>query len=675
MKPQIKLWPFGDPQQVGDFEILHNDATLAQLLAAHPCYSLSAVSDEHLRTPLRLLSLVLLDEVDRQTPLYLPKGVSPVLASADASGSESSSKPDSMPPASGSSQPAIGTTAPKRDHPESVSEAEAVVLAYKEEIKEIAIFLEAGLSVLVYCDTIIIPHLYPAIVRGAGLEPEVLSVPPSTSKNPLFVQSQRQSELARLRELLTELKVGQVLVLPHLDLLGGGGDRGMSGEARELTELLYGASDRLLLAFADRSLPLPEVIAARFAVRPTIAGLPREIPTTDGHPVPIGVALVTREEASWFRGFSPTELLKNVAGLNPVRLRHALTYAVGYARREGHRVADNPADVGLLHRSIRAFKAQTSEAFEVPDVTMEQIGGYDEVKQQLGRALQIMAGQWNLPDERIRRELIPRGFLLYGPPGTGKTLFAKAVANTLNATIRVVSGPEVTDMYVGESERKVREIFAEARRNAPAVIVFDEFDSIAGKRSGRDDGGSRANNALVAQILTEMDGFRPDVPMLVIGTTNRLELIDEALLRPSRFQAISVWLPEADARRAIAEIHARHFQLEFEPEEREALLTMVAQATHGLNGDEIRSLFRDACVDLHCRQPPIPLTAKRLGYLVGRLRQRDDSQRFERIRSADTNRARRAATDPRASARPGPIPEMMTPMIGAQVHDQGEEQT
>ena len=80
--------------------------------------------------------------------------------------------------------------------------------------------------------------------------------------------------------------------------------------------------------------------------------------------------------------------------------------------------------------------------------------------------------------------LSPRGFLLYGPPGTGKTLFAKAIANQLNATIRVVSGPEVTDMYVGESERKLRELFAEARRNAPAVLVFDEFDSIAARRTG-----------------------------------------------------------------------------------------------------------------------------------------------------------------------------------------------
>jgi transitional endoplasmic reticulum ATPase len=236
-----------------------------------------------------------------------------------------------------------------------------------------------------------------------------------------------------------------------------------------------------------------------------------------------------------------------------------------------------------------------------------------------------MSGLGRLPDERLRRELIPRGFLLYGPPGTGKTLFAKAVANQLHATIRVVSGPEVTDMYVGESERKLRAVFAEARRNAPSVVVFDEFDSIAAKRSGRDDGGSRAGNALVAQILTEMDGFRPDVPMLVIGTTNRLSLIDPALLRPSRFQPIAIGLPDEAARRQIARVHAAHFGVEVSAE----LLDAIADATYGFNGDQIRSIFRDACVGMHCETPPRPPTAERLGFLVGRIRAAADDTRLE----------------------------------------------
>ena len=162
----------------------------------------------------------------------------------------------------------------------------------------------------------------------------------------------------------------------------------------------------------------------------------------------------------------------------------------------------------------------------------------------------------------------------------------------------------------------MREIFAEARRNAPSVIVFDEFDAIAANRSGRDDGGSRAGNAMVAQILTEMDGFRPDVPMLVIGTTNRLELIDEALLRPSRFQPIAVGLPDRAARHRIAAIHARHFHVEADA----ALLDQVAEQTAGMNGDQIRSLFRDACLGLHCQEPPVPITSERLAALIAIVR-------------------------------------------------------
>jgi len=182
----------------------------------------------------------------------------------------------------------------------------------------------------------------------------------------------------------------------------------------------------------------------------------------------------------------------------------------------------------------------------------------------------------------------------------------------------VVSGPEVMDMYVGESERKVRELFAEARRNAPSVLVFDEFDAIAAKRSGREDGGSRAGNAVVAQMLTEMDGFRPDVPMLVIGTTNRVELIDEALLRPSRFQAIAIDLPDLEARRAIAEVHANWFGLRERVSD--GLLDVIARSTGDFNGDEIRALFRDARLGLHCEDPPLEPSAYRFGELVGGIR-------------------------------------------------------
>jgi transitional endoplasmic reticulum ATPase len=333
-------------------------------------------------------------------------------------------------------------------------------------------------------------------------------------------------------------------------------------------------------------------------------------------------------------------------------LRHAIKYAVN------EHSSGEPAPVAELYRDIRAFKVQTSAKFEVPDVTFNDIGGYDQVKDELIRAIRLMAGAFNLPREELRRELIPRGFLFWGPPGTGKTLFAKAIANQLNATIQVVSGPEVTDMYVGESERKVRELFAEARRNAPAVLVFDEFDAIATKRSGSGDGGTRAGNALVAQLLTEMDGFRPDVPMLVIGTTNRVDIIDEALLRPSRFKPVAINLPDRDARFSIAKIHARHFAIELSPD----IISVIADTTEGFSGDDIRSLFRDACLGQHCQDTPLAIDGYRFGTLIGAFGRAKDDQKV-----AESSQRSTASQGAQRNQRPGPTGPMVrrTPLTRA----------
>jgi len=146
--------------------------------------------------------------------------------------------------------------------------------------------------------------------------------------------------------------------------------------------------------------------------------------------------------------------------------------------------------------------------------------------------------------------------------------------------------------------------------------VFDEFDSIAGRRSGRSDGGTRAGNAIVAQLLTELDGFRPEVPVLIIGTTNRIDIIDDALLRPSRFRPIRIDLPDEVARREIARVHAKHFQVEVS----EQLLDRISRATDKMNGDEIRSIFRDARADELVGYPRRRADARRLGELVGALR-------------------------------------------------------
>jgi transitional endoplasmic reticulum ATPase len=618
---RVELHPLGDAHAFQDLALvlMSEGKSLRELLARAPALSLAPPESdvtELLDTPLERL-LVKTMQVDARTPLYR--------IDVPAQPARDARPPDTAPAHAAHAAHAAPAARPGTavQRPLALTEDEAVGLAHAEDIEEISSYLRAGLSVLVFCDKLVVRHLWPRIVRAAGRDALELELPGVADAPGLVPQGLRQRQLDRLRDLLADMKHGQVLVLPYLDLLGGGGERTLGPDARALAELLYEWPDRPLLAFADRTLPLAPVIADRFAIRPEILGVPRDVPGPVSGTVPtrvlLGDALVTRGEAACFDGYEPAALFKNVAGLNPLRLRHAIAYAVEQAQAHGHG-PDRPAPARLLHAAIRAFKVQTSAAFEIPRVTMDDIGGYDQVKAVLERALSLMAGAWKLPDEGLRQELIPRGFLLHGPPGTGKTLFAKAVASRLEAALRVVSGPEITDKYVGESERNVREIFAEARRNAPSVIVFDEFDAIAASRTGRDDGGSRAGNAMVAQILTEMDGFRPDVPMLVIGTTNRLELIDEALLRPSRFQPIAVGLPDRVARHRIAAIHARHFHVDAGAGAGDALLDQVAEQTAGMNGDQIRSVFRDACLGLHCQEPPVPITAERLAALIAAVR-------------------------------------------------------
>ena len=607
-RPLIRLAPLCD---VEDFQAaLYDDETqtLAELLQRAPALSTEPISEALLERPLGQL-IVTPVTASPDCPLYRPPGMRMVMAKELAGSSQNRAAiPVAAPP------PSEPETALKREvetmYPAHLSEGDAVRLAYSQEIGKVASLLRSGLSVLVYCDKLVVEHLWQDMARRAGLR-EIPLEAAQEAGGDLMPRSLRQRQLAMLKELTESLKLGDVLVIPHLDLLAGGSDHSLANETREFIELVYRTSDRLLLAFADRSLEIPEVLAARFAVRILLSGVPRSISYPDGSEKLLGEALVTEAEAARFSDFNAEGLYKNVAGMNPIQLRHAITYAVK------EQTAGAPVTMERFYQAIRTFKVQTSANFEVPNVSFADIGGYENVKTELNRALNLMAGSYRLPDEQLRRELIPRGFIFHGPPGTGKTLFAKAIANQLNATVQVVSGPEIIDMYVGESERKVREVFAEARRNAPAVLVFDEFDAIATRRSGREDGGSRAGNAVVAQILTEMDGFRADVPMLVIGTTNRLDIIDVALLRPSRFQAVAIGLPDTQARRAIAAVHARHFQVDVSP----ALLEMLAEATIGFNGDQIRALLRDACVGLYCEQPPLPVDARRFETLITRLRQ------------------------------------------------------
>jgi transitional endoplasmic reticulum ATPase len=223
---------------------------------------------------------------------------------------------------------------------------------------------------------------------------------------------------------------------------------------------------------------------------------------------------------------------------------------------------------------------------EVPDVTYADVGGLDAVKRELARAVEWPL-TYSVMFERLRTEA-PRGILLYGPPGTGKTLLAKAVANESNVNFISVKGPELLDKFVGESERAVREVFHRARQNAPTIVFFDELDALAPERGRSFD--SRVTERVVSQLLTELDGIEDLRNVLIIGATNRPDIVDRALLRPGRFEkVIHVPTPDAEARRAIFDVHTRGVPLADDID-----LDELADRTEGYTGSDIEAIVREA---------------------------------------------------------------------------------
>jgi len=224
---------------------------------------------------------------------------------------------------------------------------------------------------------------------------------------------------------------------------------------------------------------------------------------------------------------------------------------------------------------------------EVPDVTWSDVGGLEDTKERLRETI-----QWPLDYPEVFETLdmqAAKGVLLYGPPGTGKTLLAKAVANEAESNFISVKGPELLNKFVGESEKGVREVFSKARENAPTVIFFDEIDSIAGERGGQAT-DSGVGERVVSQLLTELDGLEELEDVVVVATTNRPDLIDNALVRPGRLDRhVHVPVPDEEGRRKIFEVHTRD-----KPLAEGVDLDDLAARTDGYVGADIEAVTREA---------------------------------------------------------------------------------
>ncbi len=225
---------------------------------------------------------------------------------------------------------------------------------------------------------------------------------------------------------------------------------------------------------------------------------------------------------------------------------------------------------------------------EVPDVKWEDVGGLEETKRLL-----VEAVEWPIRYSEVFKHAgvrPPKGILLHGEPGTGKTLLAKAVAHQSEANFIAVKGPQLLSMWVGESERGIREVFHKARQAAPCIVFFDEIESLTPERGM--GGDTQVTERVVSQLLTELDGIEELKGVVVLAATNRLDRVDPALLRPGRFDyLVELPLPDTRARQEILRIHTRKMPLADDVD-----LASLAAATEGLTGAFLEGLCHRAAL-------------------------------------------------------------------------------
>ena len=473
---------------------------------------------------------------------------------------------------------------PESDLPQELTAEQAVEAAYAGELADAASRLQRGLPVLIECDKDLAPFLYGNLrnrLKQVGLQCLYLDGRPRQQTPEAMACGFLGTMLAQLRDAVRGAIERRVLVLPHIDLLTTS-QGGLTTEAREVIPLLYENPELVWLGFKDPTFPLPRVIENLFPHRISLLGLAR----------PRLRHLVTRRESRKFgRHFNPWALYKHVSGMNAVRLRKLL------ATLEGE---DYPAEPRGAYRQIR--QVTMSGQLEIPNVDLDRdVGGYAKIKQRLrAEILDVLAFKDRLTEaEDVARleELLPKGMIFWGPPGTGKTLFAKAMATAIGAAITVVSGPELKSKWVGESEENLRQIFHRARQSAPAIIVFDEMDSFAAARGTYT--GSGVEHSMVNQLLTEMDGFHREELVFVVGTTNFVEILDPALLRPGRFEFhLYIPYPDADDRREILRIYDQKMRLHMTEATLEHAVRRTADFVEGAamgtrySGDHLNALCR-----------------------------------------------------------------------------------
>ena len=231
-------------------------------------------------------------------------------------------------------------------------------------------------------------------------------------------------------------------------------------------------------------------------------------------------------------------------------------------------------------------------------VTFDQVAGADEEKEELQEIVEFLRD----PDKYLQLGAhIPKGVLLVGPPGTGKTLLAKSVAGEADVAFLSISGSDFVEMYVGVGASRVRDLFEQAKKQSPAIVFIDEIDAVGRQRGSGLGGGHDEREQTLNQLLVEMDGFTANSGVVVLAATNRVDILDPALLRPGRFdRQVYVWLRDIKGREGILKVHARNKPLAEDVE-----LAEIARGTAGFTGADLENLLNEAALLSGRRNEPV----------------------------------------------------------------------